>query len=67
MYAKLIIYQQENGVISDRQPIIQTDNRARWELTADNLTPGKVTELLLCLDELGFSDEANAVSGVGYV
>lgn len=65
MYAKLIIYQQEpvsvgwpdELVINTNQPGNIVANQLCWQLTADNLTTGNLTELLVCLDELGFSDE----------
>ena len=66
MYAKLIIYQTDS-VATDRPltdalnvstPVIQASGQpVYWQLTAENLTNSKVAELLLCLDELGFSDE----------
>ena len=71
MYAKLIIYQQESNASPYYQlainesvnPITTHAHYPCWELTADNLTTGKIAELLLCLDELGFSDEALPPNG----
>ena len=71
MFAKLTIYPTNPASASESiaasepvtlpgQPekVPQSDKSHNWQLVADNLTTGKVMELLVCLDQLGFFTDA---------
>jgi hypothetical protein len=73
MYARIIISHPEPVDSACGQPMEKTalqrthtesfTNTVRqlfWELTAADLTAGQVVDLLLCLDELGFSDKSDS-------
>lgn len=66
MYAKLIICEDESAIRSDvinkTQSLLNLDsvdqltNQVQWQMTASNLSAGKLIDLLLFIDELGFID-----------
>lgn len=66
MYATLIICEDESGVcpevINETRSLLTLDHVAQvssqvhWQMTASNLSAGKLIDLLLYIDELGFRD-----------
>jgi hypothetical protein len=63
MFAKLTLYpdrptQESSAEIISPRISTPSDGLRNWQLVADNLTTGKVMELLMCLDELGFLSDA---------
>jgi hypothetical protein len=66
MYAKLIVCEDESAIRSDvinkTQSLLNLDSvdqltsQVQWQMTASNLSAGKLIDLLLFIDELGFID-----------
>lgn len=66
MYATLIICEDESAIRSDvinkTQSLLNLDSvdqltrQVQWQMTATNLSAGKLIDLLLFIDELGFID-----------
>ncbi|WP_338876352.1 hypothetical protein WBJ53_11960 [Spirosoma sp. SC4-14] len=47
-------FELQTSGISQHLPV-QPTSGIHWQLAATNLTTGKLMDLLMCLDELGFS------------
>ncbi|GAB3965217.1 hypothetical protein GCM10028806_04040 [Spirosoma terrae] len=66
MYAKLIICEDESAISSDvinktqsllnLNSVDQLTSQVQWQMMASNLSAGKLIDLLLFIDELGFID-----------
>lgn len=70
MFAKITLYSSDPAetasLVTPTATINVADSGpgelASWQLMAQNLTNGKLTQLLLCLDELGFSDTETVIT-----